>query len=241
MDESVAQYATSCLGLTPPYSIVKDVFGYQYHDAQQTYEADLSVLTQIRLGKQRSVNISPILVGHEDDFSGAVTMAQVRNIQGAIQIMRNIFGTQNLGIRKIYWRRIGMAQAGGYVNLTNRSEAEDLTDDWNASNDGMDVFFVQSIGDAGGWSNVDGPCDKDSKDGLTGAVISLTNAIPFLGVLTAHEVAHYLKLAHTNSATNLMGQDANNDGIAELSNANRMLTNAQGDSMKSHCLIKNPC
>ncbi|OFZ10060.1 MAG: hypothetical protein A3D92_11880 [Bacteroidetes bacterium RIFCSPHIGHO2_02_FULL_44_7] len=241
MADSVAEYATSCLGLTPPYSIVKDVFGYQYHDGQQTYETDLSVLTQIRLGKQKSVNIAAILVGHEDDFSGAVSRTQVRNIQGAIQIMRNIYGTVNLGVRKIYWQRIGLAQAGGYVNIANRSEAEDLTDDWSSPTDGIDVFFVQSIGDAGGWSNVDGPCSKNSKDDLTGAVVSLTNPVPFLGVLTAHEVAHYLKLSHTNSATNLMGQDANNDGIAELTNANRVLTTAQGNSMKSHCFVKNPC
>lgn len=241
MAQSVAQYATNCLGLTPPYSIVRQVFGYQYYNDSQVFEQPLSLEAQVRLGKNKAVNIAVVLVGHEDDFSGFVTFTQVQDIQAAIQTMRDIYGTVNLGIRKIHWKKITVAQAGGYVNISNRSEAEDLTDDWNSGADGIDVFFVQTIGDAGGWSNVDGPCDKDSKDDLTGAVIALTNTYPFLGVLMAHEVAHYLKLSHTNSSTNLMGQDANGDGVAELTNSNRVVTATQGNSMKSHCSVMGPC
>lgn len=241
MANSVAEYAAGCMGLTPPYSIVKDVFGYAFHDNAQSYETDLSVFTQIQRGEGQAVNVCVILVGHADGFSGSVTNQQVRNIQQAIQTMRDIYSTVSLGVRKIYWRQITSGTDPQYVNITNRSEAEDLTDDWNSDTDGVDMFFVQTIGDAGGWSNVDGPCDKDSKDGLTGTVVALSNGVPFLGVLLAHEVAHYLKLSHTNSATNLMGQDANNDGIAELSNANRLLTANQGNSMRSHCAVKSPC
>ena len=241
MDVSVRDYMSGCLSQNGSFSIVKDLFGYRFHDSAQTYEAPLSVKDQIELGKKRSVNISAILVGHEPDFSGTVTRAQVRRIQFSIQVMRNIFGTRDLGIRKIYWSWITMANVGSYANITNRAEAEDLTDDWNGGNDGIDCFFVQSIGDAGGWSNVDGPCDKDSKDGLTGSVVELSGSDAFTGVLLAHEVAHYLKLSHTNSATNLMGQDANNDGIAELSTNNRVLSSAQGNLMRTHCTIRNAC
>lgn len=241
MDVSVSAYMSDCLGVNGSFSVMKDLFGYQYHDSDQTHEGPISLKEQIRLGRKKSVNISVVLVAHENDFSGDITRAQVRRIQYSLQVMRNIFGQVDLGIRKIYWRRIPMSQVGGYSNISNRSEAEDLTDDFSSSNDGIDVFFVQSIGDAGGWSNVNGPCNKDSKDGLTGAVVELSGSDAFTGVLLAHEVAHYLKLSHTNSATNLMGQDANNDGIAELSTSNRVLTNSQGNSMKSHCSIRSAC
>ena len=52
--------------------------------------------------------------------------------------------------------------------ITDRPEAVDLTDDFSGPNDGIDVFYVQSILNAGGWSTTPGPCDKDAKDEMTG-------------------------------------------------------------------------
>jgi hypothetical protein len=100
---------------------------------------------------------------------------------------------------------------------------------------------VQSIGDAGGWSNVEGPCDKDSKDGRTGAVLEVSGGRRFTGIILAHEVAHYLGLEHTNSATNLMGVDSNGDGIGEITNDSTVITNSQGVDMRDHCSVKPAC
>jgi hypothetical protein len=38
-----------------------------------------------------------------------------------------------------------------------------------------------------------------------------------------------------------MGQDADGDGIAELSNSNTVLNESQGNDMKSHCFALPPC
>ena len=102
-----------------------------------------------------------------------------------VQVARDMYAQVNLGIRVLDWRKITPAEANGRINITDGAEAEDLTDEWSASGGGVDVFWVQSIGDAGGWSNVEGPCDKDSKDGRTGAVIEVSGSRRFTGVLCA--------------------------------------------------------
>jgi hypothetical protein len=96
-------------------------------------------------------------------------------------------------------------------------------------------------GDAGGWSNVEGQCNKNSKDGLTGAVLVISGSRRFTGILLAHGVAHYLGLSHTNSATNLMGVDSNGDGIAELTINSTQLTTSQRSTIRSHCSVLDPC
>lgn len=182
-----------------------------------------------------------ILVGHEDDFSGAVSRDDVTKIQYAIQVARDLYAQAPLGIRRLSWQRIPMADAGGYVNISNGGEAEDLTDDWNGLGSGVDVFWVQSIGDAGGWSNTDGPCDKDSKDGRTGAVIELSSGRRMTGIILGHEVGHYLGLAHASSKANMMGADSNNDGIGEIDENSTNISSGQGTTMRKHCSIRSAC
>ena len=103
------------------------------------------------------------------------------------------------------------------------------------------MFLVQSIGDAGGWSNVDGPCDKDSKFDLSGAVIELSGGRRFTGVLLGHEVGHYLGLSTRTRITNLMGADSDDDGIGELNNNSTGVTTSEGTTMRSHCSVHGPC
>ena len=100
---------------------------------------------------------------------------------------------------------------------------------------------MQSLGDAGGWSNVEGPCDKDSSDDLTGAVLEVSGARRVTGILLAHEFAHYLGLEHATTITNVMGVDSNGDGIGELDNTSTGLTAAQGTDMSDHCSTAGPC
>jgi hypothetical protein len=189
--------------------------------------------------KGRAINICIFLVGHENDFSGVVTLAQVIAVQQALQTVRDLYGQVNLGVRTLFWRRIGLADAGNYTIITDRPEAVDLTDDFSGPNDGIDVFYVQSILNAGGWSTTPGPCDKDEKDEMTGAVIELSSGI--LGILTAHEVGHYLGLQHWTTITNVMGVDSNGDGIGELNSTSTNLTSSQGTTMRGHCAVRSPC
>ena len=63
----------------------------------------------------------------------------------------------------------------------------------------------------------------------------------FTGILLAHEVGHYLTLGHANSLSNLMGADTNNDGIGELTNNSRNITNSQGGDMLGSCWVRSAC
>jgi hypothetical protein len=96
------------------------------------------------------------------------------------------------------------------------------------------------VTDAGGWSDVDGSCDKNDK-GRTGAVLELTGSDFFTGVLLAHEVGHYLGLSHGNDLTNIMGADTDNNGIGEIGPGSTGITTGQGNTMKSHCSIRPTC
>ncbi|MFN0145850.1 MAG: zinc-dependent metalloprotease family protein [Dehalococcoidia bacterium] len=253
---SVRTIASNCLGKNGTLSLNSDVYGYIFRDTDGSVFGTLgtndtlpgsgqattrSLKRHLQTISGRATDLVVILVGHENDFSGAFDRDEATKVQYALQVARDLYAQQDLGIRRINWQRIPLADAGGYVDLADRSEAEDLTDDWSGPGGGIDVFFVQSLGDAGGWSNVTGPCDKDSKDDLTGAVLVISGSRRFTGVLMAHEVGHYLGLGHTNSATNLMGVDSNNDGIAELSNNSTVLTNSQGTTIRGHCSVNGPC
>ena len=252
---SVREIARKCLGVTGAFSINSDVYGYIFREADGSVFGDLSSDTLPGSGQPtarslkrhlqtisgKSVDLILILVGHENDFSGAVSRDDVTKIQYAIQVARDLYAQVDLGIRRLNWQRIPLADANGYINISDGGEAEDLTDDWNGPGGGVDVFWVQSIGDAGGWSNTEGPCDKDSKDGRTGAVIELSNGRRFTGILLGHEVGHYLGLSHANSISNMMGVDSNDDGIGETNNNSTNITDAQGATLRRHCSITGPC
>ena len=105
----------------------------------------------------------------------------------------------------------------------------------------MPSIFVQSVGDADGWSNVDGPCDKNSSDDLTGTVLEVSLSRRLTGILLAHEAGHYLRLEHFTTITNVMGVDSDGDGVGEIGNNSTGLTPEQGTTMSGHCSVNGPC
>jgi hypothetical protein len=232
---SVRQSAASCLGVTGPFSIRKDVFGYIWGPMA----CRLSLNQQLTLIKDKAFNLSLILVAHEPDFSGEFTPAETIKMQAAIDIMRELYAQVDLGVRKLYWQYIPRSQAGGYT-VVDDSEATDLTEDWSGNNDGIDVFFVTEITDASGWSNVDGPCDKEAICGRTGAVMMLHTSDQWNGIVLAHELGHYLKLEHGNDITNVMGVD-DGDSTGQVDLTSTGITTSQGNKMKTHCSIRPSC
>jgi hypothetical protein len=235
MATSVLATAASCLGVAPPFSVRADLFGYIWGATTR----DLRLDSHLALIKGKAINLSLILVAHENDFSGEWTLAEAQRIQEAIDRMRELYAQVSVGVRKLYWQYIPVADAGGY-SVVDGGEATDLTEDWTGANDGIDVFLVNSVTDADGWSNSDGPCDKNSK-GRTGVVMEIYGDFDLTGILMAHEVGHYLRLGHASNITNVMGDDSDGDGVGSIDSTSVNLTTAQGNTMKGSCFIRPNC
>jgi hypothetical protein len=249
---SARKIARECLGVTGSFSVNTHLYGYQYRQTDRSVFGALaagdtlpgsgqartrSLKRHLQTISGKATDLVIILVGHEDDFSGSVSRDEVTKIQYAIQIARDIYAQVDLGIRQINWQRIPVAQAGSFVDITDQNEAQSLTEDFSGPPGGIDVFTVQTIGNASGWSAVGGPCGKNPKSGMSGSVIRLNDSRRFTGVCIAHEVGHYLGLSHDGVITNVMGVDSNNDGIGELNNSSTDVTPAQGTTMKTHCSV----
>lgn len=228
---SVRQVAENCLGLSGTISVRTGVYGYIWGDMDR----ELNLRQHLNLIQGPSCNLCLILVGHEPDFSGAFSQANTRRMQAAIDVARGIYAQVGVGIRKLDWRYIPSAEAGGYT-VVDGAEATDLTEDYSGPPGSLDVFFVSNVTDASGWSKVDGPCNKDAK-GRTGSVLELSSTDLVTGIVLGHEVGHYLGLPHAGDITNLMGDDSDGDGIGSINSSSLNLSNSQGNTMKDHCSI----
>ncbi len=255
---SLRSIAERCLGVSGDLSVNNDVYGYIFREADGSVFGVLdssgsdrlplsgepttrSLKRHLEALSGQAVDLVLFLVGHEDDFSGAFNRDELTKIQYAIQITRDLYVQAGLGVRRLNWRRIPLADAGGYVNIADRAEAENLTDDFSGPESGIDVFFVQSIGVAAGWSNILGPCDKNFFWGLTGAVLEVSGRRRFLGIVLGHELGHYLTLPHADTITNMMGEDPDGDGIGRVSDNSTTITREQADKMRLHCSVSGPC
>lgn len=233
---SLRSTAASCLSVSGSFSVKRDVFGYIWGPIAR----DLSVRRHLELIEDEPINLCIFLVGHEPGFGGWWTRDEALSIQFAIDVMRELYAQVGVGVRRLFWRYIDTDEATGYWSV-DASEATDLTQDFTGPNDGIDVFYVKDVSDADGWSNSDGPCNKDQKNERTGAVLQLAASNTRSGILLAHEVGHYLTLKHAGDITNVMGDDSDGDGIGQIDSTSVNLTTAQGNDMKDSCFIRPPC
>ncbi|MFC9664589.1 reprolysin-like metallopeptidase [Nocardia sp. NPDC127606] len=255
---SVRDIATTCLGKSGDISIDTDVYGYIFRFTDGSVFGPLgptdsfpgsgqpttrSLRRHLETISGEAIDLFVFLVGHENDFSGFVTESNVTEMQYALQVARDVYAQVDLGIRQIKWLRIPASQAtNAYLNPADGAEADNLTDDFSGPDGGIDVFVVQSIGNAGGFSAVGGPCDKNAANTMSGAVLEVSNSRRWTGIVLAHEVGHYLGLPTGTVTTNLMGVDINPpDGIDEIGINSTDLTNDQGTTMRSHCSVDPPC
>lgn len=247
--------AKRALGVTGAFSVNRDVYGYPWTDASGLIFGALTATSdslpgtgQLRTRSLRkhlqtisgpAFDLTVIWVGHEPGFAGTFTRAQAARTQYALQVARDIYAQAQLGIRRLDWRYIPVAQAGTAISPKNRATCKNLTDAWSGPAGTLDLFVVQNIGDADGWSHDVTDCNKNDNADLSGAVAEINRTDNrFVGILWAHEVGHALGLAGgTDGQANLMGSDTNADGVDEIGNNSTGLTSAQAKTMRQHCPV----
>lgn len=217
---SVRQIA-SCIGLPGDISVVRDFFGYATAIAQP-----LSLLTQVKRVQGKHFHVNHIRVAI-DGGEWDLTIDEF-NLDQAVLSARDIFATVGLGIGRVQRFFVPVSEHDGH--LADPCEGIELTDEWTAPNDGIDVFWVLSLGGGHhGFAPLDGPCDKD--DGGDGIVIDVKRMLIIKTL--AHELAHYLGLEHIVGHPNNLMQDPDLGQV--------QLTGDQGNTMRSHCVVKPGC
>lgn len=253
---SVRDIAAVHLGKTSDLSIDADVFGYVHRDTGGTRFGALTTVDVLpgsgttsqptRRSLKRhletisgpAVDLVVFLVGVRPDFSGEVTPAQIARVQFGLQVARDIYASQDIGIRRVEWGYISPELAGGYADIGSSIEAALITAEFSGRPGAIDVFVVQTIDNRDGWGPpplIGGPCDKDSLL-MSGVLADLSvSSSRFFGVAIAHEVGHYLGLGHTSSSTNLMygpGRDDPPTGPQMVG-----LSADQAADMSDHCMM----
>jgi hypothetical protein len=241
----------TCIGRTASTrSIVKDLFGYRDQSGRPFVPAPtlnssnpnftrVSVLDQAKLLRGPHFHLNIITVGTE-----LITDQHFRDICFGIQTMRFIYGKVNLGVGRVLWWTISVADAGDLVKPSSNSDYTDLTNGWSAPAGGMDVFVCTEMDRSGRtgqpWANnpenynKGHSCNKDTNKHNSGSVANLNDSPQGLGNTFAHEIGHYFGLGHLAETDNFIGGDGASDSATGI-------YSWQGEFMKRHCFIEEGC
>lgn len=252
---SVRDIAAQNLGVSGDLSVNADVFGYPYRDNSGrlfgTLDEDAvlpfggtvdaptkrSLKRHLQTVSGPSIDVVIFLVGHRPDFSGVVSREEATKLQYAVQVARAIWQQRDFGIRRVEWGTISPELAGDLPNIQNIFEAVLLTIEFSGRSGAIDLFAVQTMGEAVGRSPKNGPCSKDSPVTMSGCLLELTEDPQFTGVGVAHEMGHYLGLGHESDENNMMHGPTSVFGKCNTGPQMIELTSAQADDMKDHCMV----
>jgi hypothetical protein len=190
----------ACIGVTGSFSVVRRFYGYESGVfGHKSINVDLkgkklsevsiasndpgtlSLRRQLELLKTRYINLDVIRVGG-DDFSAL----EHQEVDIAVQIARELYQRDDIGIGRVLAWHIKAAKAGSYMSLDSDCEAIDLIDEYTAGGGGIDCFFVRAITYGSGGST------PEKGDGL---VVDLLGHVGS-GISLAHELGHYLGVLH---------------------------------------------
>jgi hypothetical protein len=237
---SIRQVA-GCIGITGNFSIMRDFFGFfrgQIPPDPTGVAVEVSLEEQTERLKGKIYHLNVVAIG-VDNFTDNEDI----EIDYSIFKIRNIYARVGVGIGRVGHYGVAAANASGLDMPTTEAQLEEITDRWTVTNNGIDVFipFAMSVPSNGGvilgLAPVPGPCESKDAKGMNGAVTGIWGSEQTARTF-AHEVGHYLDLPHRNgSPNNLMAQSR----VASSIRNSVLLTTAQGNTIKGHCLVKSGC
>jgi hypothetical protein len=163
--------------------------GSDIHDTYEDKE-DMTIRIAMRTSDGRNVEATitcRIMAGWGVNIIevGNNTASQRQAILAGINDARDVYENHGLTFTSVEWWVIPDADAGGYRDLGDDDEWDDLLDDWTVPNESVDCFVVRTMWDSyAGWSPIGGPDDKDDDDDGLAVTRSL--------VCMAHELGHYM-------------------------------------------------
>ncbi len=217
-----------CIGIAGSISVVRDLFGLRRLEPSN-FAPRLSLLSQHRLLLRPHVHLNFIQVGRE-----LFTEETERRIDVALADLREIYANHQVGIGRVQHYSISMADADGAEVIADHDEGVQSMDDWSVPNNGIDIFLVVDAAGVHGFSPIGGSCDKNDKiSGVVVEAVGLDGFNPLLGRALAHEIGHYLGLAHRDTTGNLMHTNEFDMGES--------LDGDQVAPMRGHCMLRHAC
>ncbi len=230
----------SCIGVNGPFSVLRDFLGFargQLPPDPTGAKVTVSLKRHSQRLKGRHFHLNVIAVG-SDQF----TDADYIQVDYSIYKLRNVFDPVALGVGRVQHFIVLTSDADGLDTPTSEDDLEDLTHDWSAPSDGIDMFMPHNVsissngGSTLGLSPEGGPCDKSDKD-MNGATCGLWGSEQTARSF-CHEIGHYLGLGHENGKSlNLMCQSS----MASSTRNSVQLTSGQGDTARGHCFVRDGC
>ena len=242
----IAGRVQAAWALAPPktgeMSLLRDFFGYTSPPPTSGPAAVEATSVQRQVSRLRGlyIDLNLLTVGVEATLD---LPAVHRGLDIAVAAARETFASVGLGIGRIERWWFSVEDAGGFDEISSNDEASELWESFSypQENGAIDVFVVRSLHVAG-RSPVDGACDHSGKD--TGLVILFAGGALGIGATLAHEIGHYLCLAHAKEHAEDENDPAATDPfniMNEPAPSHGTFTTKQGEIMRHHCMVRPPC
>jgi hypothetical protein len=201
----------------------------------------LSLKQHVQLFRTSHFDVHLIFAG-----SDLLTTADHDAINYAIFRMRTIYYANGIGVGRVSWQMLTVANSSGHATVTTEADIASTGTDLTA--DGafvpvvipanMNVTTTAADGSVSvtlGKSPVRGPCTPRNGTGMRSAVVAIAGE--GTGRSLAHEVGHYLGAPHPGTADNSLMTQTGSVTSGDPFNA-VTINNDDRKTMVGHCAMK---